>query len=348
MTAIPLTPADRPPCRQSKLVGGLAVVLVLAVGATLILAWQVAFAQADPKPKPTTTTPDLIGQKATDVSARAADLQKRLAADKTLPEPARKEYGKDAAWLAEHSQEVSNLAATTASLSTRLGEIEAQVKQASEADRLRFEALEKKLSAPPTAPTGSRRACDVLILALHSAELSVARIRGPIQAQFEPRAVAERDASTRLALMVAIGGEVQKDQRIKFSDTKASPTKLADLGQNPRGVAEQLADLGGDVLDQFDASAKTLRRVVVIASDRASPPPADGRHWTGLSVDCVLVADGRAADAEKVLAWHQFTAARGGGVAVVQFGKEVKDDTVLSQMETHLSRFILSAPLGGK
>ena len=347
MSVIPLTPAHRSPCHQSRLIGGLTLVLLLTVAATVILAWQMAFAQTESKAKPTTDMPDPVGQKAAEVSTRAADLQKRLAADTTLPETARKEYGKDAGWLAEQSQQVSKLAAAHADLSARLGAIEANLRAADQREKERFEALDKKLSAPPTAVASPRPPTDVLILALHSADLSVARVRGPIQAQFEPRARADRDPGTRVGLMVAIGGEVQKELLIKLADAKTTPTRLDALGQNPSGVAEQLADLGADVLNQYDSSAKTVRRVVVVASDRAAPP-TDSRHWVGLQVDCVLVADGHRPDADKLLAWHQFTAARGGGVAVVQFDKLVKDDTVLAQMETHLGRFLLFAPVGGK
>lgn len=305
----------------------LGVAALLTLAGTAALNWQ-AFGGGFP-----------IGAqaaKADDPAAKLAEVRKKVAAEKGIPEATRTALDKD---FAEVEGLLSRRAAAGAGdPGGRLAAIEGVVRQIDERTKKRFDQLDKKLDiplVPEVPPAPPARPTDVLVVALHSSNLAVSLYRQAIYNVFKPTAA--RPKSIRVGFLLAIGGEVAQVPAARFGEAPDLGA-LDRLGAKPAGVTDHLADIAPVVESRFDPPNRTARRVVVVCGDRA-PVPTPGPDWKA-GVDAILLAETPRVDAENVVAWHKFTAARGGSVVLLVTEK----DEPLKQFEEHLARLLNPAP----
>ncbi len=187
----------------------------------------------------------------------------------------------------------------------------------------------------------------MLVAVLHSSNFGATRYRDVLKALFKPAAVEARGKGVRVGFLLAVGGEVQKNPSVEFTDPKPDLSALDRLGLRPEGVAEQLSQIAPAVAARFDPKVKAARRVVLLASAR-SAPPNDTAEWKDTAIDAVLVADDTRPDAERVLAWHRFAGVRGGSVTVLLADPAGKPEALVSLVDAHLRRLVRPVPAGDK
>ncbi|MBI1915584.1 MAG: hypothetical protein HYS12_12750 [Planctomycetes bacterium] len=162
------------------------------------------------------------------------------------------------------------------------------------------------------------RQLDVMVLALNSRHLPLARYKEAFEGLFElyetERPLWSPLDNYRLGFYVAQTEQVDARVSLETQEIKLISFNIRNPGDD---ITERLADIGPAVLGKF-IKDRPNRRVVVVASSRCPPPALNAPGWKEIpAVDAVLITPSTGMpppDEARVQAWSAFCQQKGGEV----------------------------------
>src|SRR5262249_27129665 len=153
------------------------------------------------------------------------------------------------------------------------------------------------------------RQLDVMVLALNSRHLLLARYKEAFEGLFElyetEKPIWSPLENYRLGFYVAQTEQVDARVSLETQEIKLISFNIRNPGDD---ITERLTDIGPAVLGKF-ITDRPNRRVIIVASSRCPPPDSNAAGWKEIpAVDAVLITPttGTPPDEARVQAWNAF------------------------------------------